>query len=80
MWLMFTYHSTNHDDIRSQDLADGEDVKHPYDPQHDIEAVDHVTDLECCWVQAHGDGEEEQQHRTTIAQIPIAGGPLLELL
>ena len=74
------HHSTNHDHIRSQYFTDRKNIKHPDDPQHDVEAVERMTNSKGCWIQAKTGSNEEQYYSTSITQIPFGRGPFLQFL
>ena len=77
--LIHTHHSTNHDNIRSQDFADGENVKYPDDPQHDIEAVERVTNCYCTRVNTETNSNKKQNHSTSVTQVPFTRCPFFDL-
>ena len=78
--LNLTHHSTNHDHIRSQYFTDGKNIKHPDDPQHDVEAVERMTNSKSSWIQAKTGCNEEQSYGTSITQIPFGRGPFSQFL
>ena len=57
--IIFAYHSSNHDHIRSQMFADRKDVQQADDPQHHVEAIDHMTSTTRGWVEPESETNEK---------------------
>ena len=69
--IIFAHHSSNHDHIRSQMFADRKDVQQADDPQHHVEAIDHMTSTTRGWVEPESETNEKRYHRETVKKIPF---------
>ena len=75
-----TYHSSDHDHVRSEALVHREYVQQSNDPEHDVNAVDSVTQAHCGSMESQHQTYVEQTESDAVADVPLAGRPIHELV
>ena len=50
------------------------------DPQHHIEAVDHMTCCACDWIKPETEADEKQYDSKAVQYVPFTRGPIFEFV
>ena len=74
------YHPANHHHIRSHVFTDRKNVQQADDPQHDIEAVYHVTCTARGRVKSETNTNKKRHHCEAVKKVPLTGGPFFEFV
>jgi len=61
-------------------FTDRKIVQQADDPQHHIEAVDHVTCTAGGWVKPEPQTNKKRHHCEAVEKVPLTGGPLFEFV
>lgn len=61
-------------------FTDRKNVQQANNPQHHIEAVDHVTCTARDWVKPESETNKKRYHCETVEDVPLTGRPFFEFV